>query len=106
MPHRELLESFIEEGAEVLSGLEHGVAGLWQRGGPSAQTHAPERAGHLNDLSFLALQEWAPLQGRLDTCPQLSGEQHQEVLHLPEPVNVTLLRRLSTRRPAQADVSA
>ncbi|WP_192825940.1 Hpt domain-containing protein, partial [Deinococcus wulumuqiensis] len=106
MPHRELLESFIEEAAEVLSGLEHGVAGLRLLSGPSLEasptpsTHAPNThisttAERLNDLSILAhrlrgsaalygyvqLSTLASLQERLlGTRPQLSGEQHQEFL--------------------------
>ena len=121
MPHRELLESFIEEAAEVLSGLEHGVAGLRLLSRPSLEasptpsTHAPNThisttAERLNDLSILAhrlrgsaalygyvqLSTLASLQERLlGTRPQLSGEQHQEFLSLLEQVNGTLRQGLS-----------
>ena len=121
MAHSELLESFIEEAAEVLSGLERGVAELRTLTSPLAPTaevpspgtHEPathELAEHLASLSILAhrlrgsaalygyaqLSTLASLQERLlGARPQLGSEQHQEFLKLLEQVNVTLRQGLT-----------
>jgi len=50
MAHSELLESFREEAAEVLSGLEEGVTGLRTLSGAAGHAHdTPELAAHLGD---------------------------------------------------------
>lgn len=111
MAHSELLESFREEAAEVLSGLEEGVTGLRTLSGAAGHAHdTPELAAHLGDLSVLAhrlrgsaalygyaqLSTLASLQERLlDARPQLDREQHQEFLTLLEQVNAALRQGLS-----------
>ena len=64
MPHRELLESFIEEAAEVLSGLEHeSNASPWrelERVGVTVKVwHArqPDMTLHPDDLAALVMNE-------------------------------------------------